>query len=174
MIENNIMHPTSFAKQERILLFDSSNHIHKRAIPNRRFQIHSSHPKYWFENDIPNHAFPFLEKSYVVQKGYIVTTGIDIFIHSKDVQTIQESSPSVIQLEIDKVSKSIGHPEHAEKIGKIFKWVVKNYSVKEKDSKGNLRCTIDFVKLISGKSKIKIGENWYTLPPELLQRRKSV
>jgi ABC-type sulfate/molybdate transport systems ATPase subunit len=174
MIVNDLIHPKAFTKKGPISPFDRSNHIHKKAIPNRRFQIHPSHPKNRFENELPKNAFAFLEKSYVVQKGYIVTTGIDIFIHAKDVQTIQEEDSHVIQLEIDKVSKSIGHPEHAEKIGKIFKWVVKNYYVKEKDSKGNLRCTIDFVKLISGKSKIKIGENWYTLPPELLRRRKSV
>jgi hypothetical protein len=148
------------------------NHNRLEGIPKRNFEMNPSSLKKSMENEIPNHAIPIFENSYIIKKGYLMTTGIDVLIHSSDAKTIQKAAPKDVDAQIEKVAQSIGHPEYAEKIGKIFKWVAENHYEKEKDSLGNLRCTIDFLKIISGKKIIKIGENWYSLPPELLKKRK--
>lgn len=121
------------------------------------------------ENEIPYHAIPCFQESYVITKGVLVITGIEVFISGKDAQFIKQASDTELEKEIGKLAEDIGHPEYKKQIKKLIKWVAEHCYELEKDKHGSLEVYLDFVKLVRGKYEIKVGDTWYTFPKDVLR-----
>jgi hypothetical protein len=121
------------------------------------------------ERGIPKNAVGCFEESYIIKKGKIVTTGVDIYIAHKDALTIKsQEDRQKIEEEVERVSKAIGYAGFSRQINNIIDWAAKEHYENEKDSNGDLAVSVDFWSILNGKNEIKIGQNKYVMPNELL------
>lgn len=119
--------------------------------------------------EIPKNAISCFEESFVIKKGFIVTTGVDIYVSQKDAMFFKGNENSdKFETEVLKIAKALGYEEFKGQIKNIINWAANEHYENEKDKNGDLDISIDFLKLLTGKNEIRIGKNYYIIPGEIL------
>lgn len=120
--------------------------------------------------EIPKNAISIFDESYIKKKGILITTGAFIHVAKKDADFIKEGPSERFDQEVARIGKILGIPQYSDIIRKIIRWAAENHYENEKTLNGDLDINFDILGFLT-KNEIKIGDNYYKIPEEVLKAK---